>query len=95
MYSGTNQWWRFFSPVMLHSGVLHLLFNLSLQIQAGFALEKVSYAVMNIINSKDMGPIRMAFIYITSGAGGFIFGASLSDIRVASVGASGSLYGTI
>lgn len=37
----------------------------------------------------------MALIYMISGAGGFMFGASLSDIRSPSVGASGSLYGII
>jgi membrane associated rhomboid family serine protease len=40
-----------------------------------------------------MGWWRMALIYIISGGGGFVFGGSLSDIRTASVGASGSLYG--
>lgn len=35
----------------------------------------------------------MALIYLISGAGGFMFGSSLSDINVPAVGASGSLYG--
>jgi membrane associated rhomboid family serine protease len=36
-----NQWYRFFSPILLHSGVVHLLLNLSFQVQGGFDLEKV------------------------------------------------------
>jgi membrane associated rhomboid family serine protease len=40
---GPNQWYRFIIPIFLHGGVLHLLFNLSLQIQAGFDLEKVAF----------------------------------------------------
>nr|KAJ3420116.1 hypothetical protein HK105_006070 [Polyrhizophydium stewartii] len=78
-----DQWFRFFVPIALHAGVVHILFNLSFQVQTGFQLEK------------DMGWWRMAIIYIGSGVGGFLFGAGLSDVRVPSVGASGSLYGMI
>jgi membrane associated rhomboid family serine protease len=76
-----DQWWRLITACFLHGGILHLLMNLSFQIHGGFDLEK------------DMGWWRMALIYMTSGVGGFMFGASLGDIRTASVGASGSLYG--
>ncbi|KAL5031947.1 hypothetical protein RTP6_000118 [Batrachochytrium dendrobatidis] len=76
-----DQWFRFFVPIMLHGGIVHILFNMSFQLQTGLQLEK------------DMGWWRMALIYIGSGVGGFVFGASLSDVRVPSVGASGSLYG--
>jgi Rhomboid family len=39
-----NQFWRFFSAVMLHGGVVHLLFNLSFQTGPGFDLERVFYS---------------------------------------------------
>eukprot|EP00842_Homolaphlyctis_polyrhiza_P006158 jgi/Hompol1/6543/HPOL_005018-RA len=78
-----NQWFRFIIPIWLHGGIVHIVFNLSFQINAGFQLEK------------DMGWWRMAIIYLGSGIGGFIFGASLSDVRVPSVGASGALYGMV
>ena len=76
-----NQWYRFITPIFLHSGIIHLLLNLSFQVNVGFALER------------DIGWWRMGLIYIISGIGGFIFGAPLSDVRIPTVGASGSLYG--
>ncbi|KAJ3323021.1 hypothetical protein HDV06_002467 [Boothiomyces sp. JEL0866] len=77
----TSQSWRFFAPILLHAGVVHLILNLSTQVQAGFQLEK------------DMGWWRMALVYTISGAGGFLYAACMSDVTVPSVGASGSLYG--
>ncbi|KAJ3306612.1 hypothetical protein HDV03_004741 [Kappamyces sp. JEL0829] len=82
-YTTPNQWWRFFTAIGLHGGVVHILMNLSFQMQAGFDLEK------------DIGWWRLAMIYFISGAGGFMFGAGLSDIQTPTVGASGSLYGMI
>lgn len=38
---GTNQWFRFLTPLGLHGGVVHLLLNLSIQIQGGFEIERV------------------------------------------------------
>ncbi|KAJ3335462.1 hypothetical protein HDU91_002186, partial [Kappamyces sp. JEL0680] len=40
-YTTPNQWWRFFTAIGLHGGVVHILMNLSFQMQAGFDLEKV------------------------------------------------------
>lgn len=62
-----NQWWRFFAPIFLHGGLLHLAFNLSFQIQSGFPMEK------------DFGWWRMAIIYLSSGTFGFIFGANFAS----------------
>ena len=42
-----------------------------------------------------MGSWRLALVYFITGAGGFMLGGAFSDIRTPSVGASGSLYGTI
>ena len=36
-----NQWFRFFTACGLHGGLIHLLMNLSFQVQGGFDLEKV------------------------------------------------------
>jgi membrane associated rhomboid family serine protease len=76
-----NQWYRFLTAIFLHGGVVHLLLNLSFQVNVGFQMER------------EMGWWRIALIYMISGAGGFIFGAPLSDIRIPTVGSSGALYG--
>jgi membrane associated rhomboid family serine protease len=83
-----SQWYRFLTPIFLHAGIVHLLLNVSFQINVGFQL-----GISRLTPEREIGFIRIALIYFISGAGGFIFGASLSDIRTVSVGASGSLYG--
>lgn len=40
-----DQWWRFFTAILLHGGLVHLLLNLSFQVQGGFDLEKVIIGV--------------------------------------------------
>ncbi|OUM62983.1 hypothetical protein PIROE2DRAFT_61560 [Piromyces sp. E2] len=77
-----KQWFRFIIPLFLHSGILHLGFNLFFQIRAGGSLEK------------DYGAWRMALIYFLSGIYGFLFEAKSSG-RIPTVGCSGSLYGII
>ncbi|KAJ3396668.1 hypothetical protein HDU92_002294 [Lobulomyces angularis] len=77
-----NQWFRFIVPIFLHGGVVHLLLNLSIQINTGFSLER------------SFGSIRMFIVYFISGIGGFLFSANFNG-TTPSVGASGSLYGLI
>ncbi len=36
-----NQFYRFLTAIGLHGGILHLIFNLMFQVQAGFDLERV------------------------------------------------------
>lgn len=72
--------YRLFTAIFLHTGFIHLLMNLSLQIRIGFSLEK-SY-----------GFYRIAPIYILCG----LFGNLISSIflpKNVTVGASGSLFG--
>lgn len=74
-----GEWWRFFTPIVLHIGLLHLLMNTLALFYLGAAVEKV------------YGNIRFLFIYIFAGFGGtlasFIFSPSLS------AGASGAIFG--
>ncbi|KAJ1565782.1 hypothetical protein HK096_010177 [Nowakowskiella sp. JEL0078] len=77
-----DQTGRFFIPIFLHGGLVHLVFNLMFQVRAGFDMEKY------------IGWWRIATIYFISGFAGFLFGASFSA-AVSSVGASGALFGLI
>ncbi|ORX63804.1 rhomboid-domain-containing protein [Anaeromyces robustus] len=77
-----NQWFRFFFPIFIHKGILHIVINLVFQIRCGMSLEKV-YNFW-----------RIMIIYFASGIFGFIFEAgSLEKIPV--IGCSGALYGLI
>jgi len=61
-----DQWWRFITPVFLHTGVVHLLLNLLFQLRTGLDIER------------DIGSIRTFLIYMSSGVFGFIFAANYS-----------------
>ena len=75
----SGQYWRLFTAMFLHVGVMHLLFN--------------SYAlyVYGPIVEKLYGKIRFAVIYILSGLMGSLFSYILSPNPAA--GASGAIFG--
>ncbi len=74
-----GQYWRLFTAMFLHVGVMHLLFN--------------SYAlyVYGPIVEKLYGKIRFAVIYILSGMVGSLFSYLFSPNPAA--GASGAIFG--
>lgn len=75
-----GEWWRFVTAIFLHSGLIHIAFNLLSQIKVGFDLERVH------------GTYRLFPIYIISG----VFGNLVSAIflpKSVTVGASGSIFG--
>lgn len=78
-----DQWWRFVTPIFLHGGIIHIGFNLLLQISLGSNMEK------------DIGHVRFAIIYFASGIAGFVLGGNFAPNGTASTGASGSLFGII
>ncbi|CAI2168830.1 8634_t:CDS:1 [Funneliformis geosporum] len=78
-----NQWFRFITPIFLHGGIVHFLFNMVFQVQTGKQIEI------------DIGWFRYSLIYMASGIFGFIFGGNFSDATTPSVGASGSLFGIV
>ncbi|KAJ9086417.1 hypothetical protein DSO57_1004475 [Entomophthora muscae] len=78
-----DQWFRFITPMFLHGGVLHLLLNVLTLLVLGVQLEKT------------YGPIRIAFVYLSAGVGGFFLGANLLPAEIPSVGASGAIFGLI
>jgi len=76
------QIWRFFTPIFLHAGFMHIFSNLMSQMIIGFMLESV------------MGPFRVAMLYLVSGIGGNLFTALCSPDKP-SVGASTSIFGLL
>ena len=80
---GPNQWWRFITPIFLHAGIVHIAFNMLLQLRLGGDMEK------------DIGPIRFAFVYFSSGIFGFVLGGNYAPRGIVSTGASGCLFGVL
>ncbi|CAG8493331.1 21208_t:CDS:2 [Cetraspora pellucida] len=80
---GPNQWFRFITPIFLHAGVIHFLFNMLFQLTTGRQVEN------------EIGWWRYGIIYMASGIFGFIFGGSFSGPLIPSMGASGSLFGIV
>lgn len=78
-----DQWWRFIVPIFLHAGLIHLGFNMLLQMTLGRDMEK------------EIGPLRFFIVYISSGIFGFVLGGNYAAENIPSVGASGSLFGVL
>jgi membrane associated rhomboid family serine protease len=78
-----NQWFRFIIPMFLHAGLVHIAFNLLLQLTMGREMEKA------------IGSIRFAIVYFSSGIFGFVLGGNFAATAIASTGASGCLFGIL
>ena len=76
-----GQYWRLFTPIFLHAGIIHIAFN-------GYAL----FIVGNVVE-QELGWRRFLAIFFVTGlcasAASFAFGA----YYVPGVGASGAIYG--
>jgi membrane associated rhomboid family serine protease len=75
-----GDWWRIITAGFLHSGVLHLAFNMYFLYFIGQLLEPA------------IGKLRFALIYFVSLLGGS-FGALLLSPNAVTVGASGAVFG--
>ncbi|KAL8982896.1 MAG: hypothetical protein Q9177_005135 [Variospora cf. flavescens] len=78
-----NQWYRFIIPMFLHGGIIHIGFNMLLQLTLGRDMEK------------DIGSPRFLLVYLSSGIFGFVLGGNFAPKGIASTGASGALFGII
>jgi membrane associated rhomboid family serine protease len=78
-----NQWFRFIIPMFLHAGIIHIGFNMLLQMTLGREMEIA------------IGPIRYFLVYISSGIFGFVLGGNFAATGIVSTGASGSLFGVV
>ncbi|KAK5199691.1 hypothetical protein LTR47_001580 [Exophiala xenobiotica] len=78
-----NQWFRFIVPMFLHAGLIHIAFNLLLQLTMGRDMEKA------------IGSLRFAIVYFSSGIFGFVLGGNFAATAIASTGCSGCLFGIL
>lgn len=78
-----NQWWRFIVPVFMHAGLVHIGFNLLLQLTLGTEIERA------------IGAVRFFLVYMSSGIFGFILGGNFAATGISSTGGSGALFGII
>lgn len=78
-----GQWWRFITPMFLHAGLVHLLFNMFSLFLFGPELEKLT------------GKVRFLTLYFTAGLFGTVATFVLQDANYVHVGASGAIYGIL
>lgn len=78
-----DQWFRFIIPMFMHAGIIHIGFNLLLQLTLGKEMEIL------------IGPIRFFLVYVASGIFGFVLGGNFAAPGIASTGASGALFGIL
>lgn len=76
----TNEWWRLVTAMFLHGGLIHIGFNMMALMQLGPALEEL------------YGSARYFFLYVVTGAFGFLASATVGHF---SIGASGALLGLV
>ncbi|KAH3200391.1 rhomboidmembrane protein [Aspergillus fumigatus] len=78
-----NQWFRFIIPMFLHTGIIHIGFNLLVQMTMAADMERT------------VGWWRFAFVYLASGIWGFVLGGNYAAQGESSCGCSGSLFGIL
>ncbi|KAL3478681.1 DHHC zinc finger membrane protein [Aspergillus californicus] len=78
-----NQWFRFIIPMFLHSGFVHIGFNLLVQMTMGADMERT------------IGWWRYGLVYLSSGIWGFVLGGNYAGQGEASCGCSGALFGIL
>jgi rhomboid protease GluP len=75
-----HEWWRLITAMFLHGGLIHIGFNMMALMQFGPALEEL------------YGSARYLFLYVVTGAFGFLVSALSGKF---SIGASGAILGLV
>ena len=75
-----GQYWRLFTSMFLHGGVIHLLFNMYGLAVIGWSLER------------EVGSMRFSMIYLICGVAAGLTSLAV-NVFVPSVGASGAIFG--
>ena len=78
-----GEWWRLFTCVFLHIGIIHLAFNMMALLSVSNFLEE------------EIGFHRYVAVYLLSGLGGSLASYYLRSYPVVAAGASGALFGLI
>ena len=76
-----GEWWRLFTPMFLHGGIMHLLFNMFSLFLFGPELERLA------------GKVRFITIYAVAGFIGSLATYLLQPLDYLHVGASGAIFG--
>ncbi len=76
-----GEWWRLFSPVLLHASFMHILFNMWALWILGPQIER------------GVGTWPFVGLYLSSAAVGGAFVFALGDPNTVAVGASGAIFG--
>ena len=76
-----GDYWRLFTVMFLHGGIVHIAFNM-------FALWWLGSIVEQLI-----GPVRFLLVYLSSGLAGSAGALIVSGLFTPTVGASGAIFG--
>ncbi len=77
-----GEWWRLFTALFLHVGLLHLVFNLAVLWYVGRAVERL------------LGPGACVIVFLAAGVAGGLVGLAVHPLAI-SAGASGGIFGLL
>lgn len=83
IYTKSGEYFRLFSSIFLHVGIIHLLCNM-------YSLYVIGPQVESFY-----GKFKYLFVFLLSGITGGILSLAFSSLNVVSVGASGALFGIL
>lgn len=76
-----GQWWRLFSAMFIHFGVVHLVLNMWALWDVGRLMERL------------LGPVRLLCLYLGAGVVGNVLSVVVQGSAAVSGGASGAIFG--
>jgi rhomboid protease GluP len=80
VYTVNGQWWRLFTAMFVHIGLMHLVFNM------------IAFAYVGRTVERMFGNVGFLVLYIVSGLGGGILAMYLDPMQI-HAGASGAIFG--
>lgn len=87
------QYWRFITPTFMHAGIIHLFFNLLVQLSLGLAYEK-TWGLDKGKYGQLIGTGKIIVVYLISGFSCILLSCVIFP-KTVSVGASGAILGLI